>query len=254
MIVEHLLAPDAERLHDFLREHLLEPGRWLKVLGTMEIVYFGRASSTADAGDHLMLLKPDRSLQVHAPRGLKPRNWQPKIDDLSTFVDDGRAVLVAERSTPHEIVRITFLDVHLAVASQPVDDGGLVLHGSEAEMQRTLAQRPEWIEEGLTVLDVELPVSVGGLDLYARDASGQLVVVELKRARAGQEAVHQLQRYVAAVRNLTGEPVRGIVAAPAITAPALGQLAEAGLEFRALDPLAWELVGDPGSEQPSLFS
>lgn len=219
----------------------------------MEVVYFGRAASTADAGDLLLLLKPDRTLQVHAPRGLKPRNWQPRIDDISTFVDEGRPVLVAERNSPHEIVRIAFLEVHLAVASEPSDEGGLVLHGSEAEMQRTLAQRPSWIEEGLEVLDVELPIAVGGVDLYARDVLGRLVVVELKRARAGQEAVHQLQRYVTAIRAATGEEVRGIVAAPAMTAPALAELLRSGLEFREVDPATWELADDAQAVQPSLF-
>ncbi len=105
MIAAHLFEPPAEELIAFLREQLAEPGRWLQVGGEMEVVYHGRAASTADAGDYLLLLKPDGSLQVHAARGIKPLNWQPRVDDLALELDAGRAVLAATRASPLEIVR-----------------------------------------------------------------------------------------------------------------------------------------------------
>jgi RecB family endonuclease NucS len=117
-------------------------------------------------------------------------------------------------------------------------------------MQRALAHDPSVIEEGLAVLDRELPTDVGGIDLFARDRYGRLVVVELKRAKGTQEAVHQLARYVESVRRFTGEEVRGLLAAPSVTRPALVQLAAAGLEF--VEVLALPTV-PTGPEQGSLF-
>lgn len=251
MIREHLVAPDAEALLSFLREQLREPERFLQVAGAMEVFYYGRAASTADAGDYLLLLKPDGSLQVHAARGIKPLNWQPKTDDIHLEMDDGRVVLVAERASPRELVRVVFLDTALAVSLAPRLEGGFVLQGSEAEMQRVLATDPSLIEEGLEVLDVELPVGVGGVDLYARDSAGRLVVVELKRGRATHEAVHQLERYVLRVREQTGAVVRGILAAPEVTAPARTRLVELGLEFHELLALPAPNEEPPG--QPGLF-
>lgn len=251
MNVAHLLAPAAPALADFLRDRLREPGRLLQVAGEMEVLYHGRAASTADAGDYLLILKPDGSLQVHAPRGIKPLNWQPRTDDLSVEMDDGRAVLMAERASPRELVRVTFLETAMAVAFAPREEGGFLLQGSEAEMQRALARDPEVIEEGLELLEVELPVGVGGIDLYARDALGRLVVVELKRGKATHEAVHQLQRYVERVREATGaDVVRGILAAPEVTAPARARLHDLGLEFREVRALP-EPEGPEA--QPGLF-
>ena len=243
MNVVHLMEPGADELVAFLRDRLREPDRFLQVAGEMEVLYHGRAASTADAGDYLLMLKPDGSLQVHAARGIKPLNWQPRTDDIFLDVDDRRAVLVAERASPREIVRIVFLYTSLALAFTPRGDGGLRLQGSEAEMQRALARRPDLIEAGLEVLDVELPVGVGGVDLYARDLQGCLVVVELKRAKATHEAVHQLERYVLRVREVTGETVRGVLAAPDVTAPARARLLERGLEFR-------EVLALPVEEEP----
>lgn len=250
VIADRLFAPSSRALVDFLREQLAESGRWLQIGGEMEVVYHGRAASTADAGDYLLLLKPDRSLQVHASRGIKPLNWQPRIDALDVDLEDGRPVLTAERTTPHELVRVAFLETAFALSLTPRDTGGFVLHGSEAHMQAALARHPELIEEGLEVLDVELPVGVGGIDLYGRDRDGTLVVVELKRGRAGHEAVHQLERYVRQVAEATARSVRGILAAPEVTEPARAQLERHGLEYREVTALP-DL--DDGPEQPGLF-
>ena len=78
---------------------------------------------------------------------------------------------------------------------------------------------------------------MGGIDLYARDAQGRFVVVELKRGKAGHEAVHQLGRYVQAVREQVPGTVRGILAAPDITVPALKVAQAAGLEYVKVEAL-----------------
>jgi endonuclease len=111
------------------------------------------------------------------------------------------------------------------------------LHGSEAQMHAALARNPDVIEPGLQVLERELLVGVGGIDLYARDAQGRYVVVEVKRAKATQEAVHQLERYVNAVREQVPGDVRGILAAPEISKPARTVLEKIGLEFCELSAL-----------------
>lgn len=250
MLLDALHHPDDEALVAFLREHLRSGEALVQVVGTCEVAYVGRAASFADAGDLLVMLKPDGSIQVHRDRGVKPVNWQPRTDDLWVGLDDGQAVLVAERRSPEETLRVVFLEVALAQALRLRDEIGFVLRGSEAEMQRALAHDPGIIEPGLTVLDRELPTDVGGIDLFARDRHGRLVVVELKRAKGTQEAVHQLARYVASVRRFTGEDVRGILAAPAMTRPALTQLAAAGLEFVEVTALP---ESEPVVDQPSLF-
>jgi len=251
VIRAQLDLPGPKALAEFLDEHLRAGDRLVQVFSECEVLYSGRAASVAEAGDYLVMVKQDGSVQVHNHRSVKPVNWQPQTDDIFVGVEDGVAVLRAERFTPSEMVRVAFLAPALALAVQLGESGDFVLVGSEAEMQRALARHPEVIEPGLSVLHRELPTDVGGIDLFARDARGSLVVVELKRAKASHEAVHQLSRYVESVRRATGEPVRGILAAPAATAPALSRLGELGLEFKELSALP---DGDEaGASQPLLF-
>ena len=176
-------------------------------------------------------------------------NWQPKTDSVTATVEDSYCVLTASRRSPAETVRVVMLDIHLAQALEIREEAGFLLAGSEAQLQATLSRQPELIEPGLTVLDRELISGAGQMDLYARDQEGRYVVVELKRARATQEAVHQLSRYVDAVRAfLQGEtPVRGILAAPGISAPAAMTLERLGLEFREISafPTAKEAAAQP---------
>jgi RecB family endonuclease NucS len=206
-------------------------------------------TSTAEAGAYLLIIKRDGSLQIHHPKGIKPMNWQPKTDSITARVKDGFCVLTASRNTPAETVRVVMLDISLAQALEIREEAGFLLAGSEAQLQATLARQPELIEPGLRVLDRELLSGVGDMDLYAQDAQGRYVVVELKRAKATQEAVHQLSRYVDAVRAFlpATEVVRGILAAPAISQPAAMTLERLNLEFKEIHalPRAQEAAAQP---------
>lgn len=249
MLRSTLLAPTADELRDFLEEHLRSKAL-VQVVGEFEVLYSGRAASVAEAGDYLLMIKADGSVQVHGHRSVKPVNWQPQTDDVHVTIEDGSAVLVAERFTPPEMLRIAMLEPAVAQALDLREGNGFVLIGSEAEMQRALALNPDVIESGLSLVHIELPTDVGGIDLLARDAAGRLVVVELKRGKAGHEAVHQLWRYVQSVRRVAGEDARGVLAAPAITAPALNRLGSLGLEFKEVTALP---DAEPQAAQPGLF-
>ncbi|MVN89410.1 DUF91 domain-containing protein [Deinococcus sp. HMF7620] len=236
MLREQLLSPEPAELATFLTRHLRTRECLIQVAGLAEVVYHGRAASTADVGAYLLLIKPDGSVQVHAPKGVKPMNWQPKTDELTAFVEDGRCILAAARRSPQELVRVIWLEPQVAQALEIREPAGFVLSGSEKQLQELLARQPELIEPGLRVLNRELPVASGGIDLYAQDAHGRYVVVELKRGKATQDAVSQLARYVRSVEEMllrthrTVE-VRGILAAPDITVPARLELEDRNLEF-----------------------
>lgn len=233
-----LRDPTPRELADFLLEQLRVGGALIQVAGECEVLYSGRAASVAEAGDYLVMVKSDGSVQVQGARGVKPVNWQPQTDELCVAVEEGCAVLLATRRSPEEFVRVAFQQPALAVALELSENSNFVLMGSEAEMQRALARDPSVIEPGLELIDLELPTDVGGIDLLAVDSEGRLVVVELKRGKANHEAVHQLSRYVQSVRALAGgRGVRGVLAAPAVTAPALNRLGALGLEFREVTAL-----------------
>jgi len=238
-------------LQNFFETHLATRKCMLQVMGASEIMYSGRAASLAEAGEFLLIIKPDGSLQVHGTKGVKPVNWQPKTNDIFVLYEAPYLVLTAERYSPQEMVRITFIEPMLAQALDMQEEHSFVLLGSEADMQRTLKANPEAIEEGLSILDEEFPTSVGDIDLYAQDREGNLVVIELKRAKASQEAVHQLARYVQKLYfEMPNRTIRGLLVAPDITNPAMKELNMLGLEFKQLTALpSLETL----TSQPSLF-
>lgn len=69
----------------------------------------------------------------------------------------------------------------------------------EAELQQWLAANPDELESGLWLVGYEFPLGENRVDLLGVDQSGQLVVIEVKRANATREAVGQVLDYVSAL-------------------------------------------------------
>ena len=147
-------ASRADQLLYLTDEQLRQGGALVQVVAECEVLYSGRAASVAEAGEYVVMLKADGSVQVQGPRGVKPVNWQPQTDRVDVALEDGVAVLVAERFTPAEFVRVAFHRPALALALELGDNGNFLLMGTEAEMQRALARDPGIIEPGLMVLDM----------------------------------------------------------------------------------------------------
>ncbi|ARL10622.1 endonuclease NucS domain-containing protein [Burkholderia pseudomallei] len=92
---------------------------------------------------------------------------------------------------------------------------------TEAELRDYIAGNIEVLESGLVMLDKEkyIPNELGTrgfIDLYARDAHGHHVLIELKRSDASsREAIHEVHKYVEGVKQYLGvrdEEIRVIVA------------------------------------------
>ena len=109
------------------------------------------------------------------------------------------------------------------------------MYGDEQDVRDVLAENPSLIEEGLELVEKERRVSTGFIDLLCRDKDGRLVVVEVKRGKAGAEAVIQLKRYVDALKNELNLKVRGILVAEALSRGVKPLLEREGLEFKRLD-------------------
>src|SRR5262249_33004118 len=85
----------------------------------------------------------------------------------------------------------------------------------EGNLENFLADRLDQIEQGLKLVERQLDTrEVGRLDLLCEDAHGNLVVVELKKFKAGPSIIDQIQRYMGWVIDHRAKPnqkVRGIV-------------------------------------------
>jgi RecB family endonuclease NucS len=192
------------------------------VVARCSVTYEGRLAAHLPEAIRLIMVKADGCVAIHADGGAyKPLNWMNAPNTLveqegrwEVFNPRGERLLI----TLHEV--LSDLDVELGV------DPGLVKDGVEMHLQIMLAEKPWVLEEGLSLMRREYPTDLGPVDLMCTDRYGALVAVEIKR-RGELDSVEQLTRYLDRL-NLDPRlrPVRGILAAQAIT-PQARLLAEA---------------------------
>jgi RecB family endonuclease NucS len=146
------------------------------------------------------------------------------------------------RESPSEQLVVDFESLLQASAFDVADEADLALEGTHEDLKEQVLDDPELVAPGFAPLSTERETAAGPVDVYGEDADGRKVVVELKRSRAGPDAVGQLERYVDALaRDLHDDAeVRGVLVAPSTTDRARRMLGERGLEFVALEPSVGE--------------
>jgi len=214
----------------------------LIVAGNCHVHYAGRANSTLEPGERLLIIKEDGSLLVHRPVGYEPVNWQPSGSIFHVHAHESALEVHAVRQKPRENVNVTFSSVYMVSALSLQDAGEFLLHASEADMHKAILLKPALLEEGFKPISYEKKVEPGFVDVYGVDKAGRLVVVEVKRKTAGKEAALQLARYIDAIKVKANRELRGVLAAPSLGKDVQRLLATLGLEFKALDPKKCALV------------
>jgi len=114
-------------------------------------------------------------------------------------------------------------------------DPGLQKDGVEAHLQALLAEHPDTLGPGWSLVRREHPTPIGPVDLLCRDAHGGYVAVEVKR-RAEIDGVEQLTRYLELLRR---DPqlgaVQGVLAAQQIKPQAKVLAADRGITCVTVD-------------------
>jgi len=228
-------TPNIEETTEILRNGLKNKAV-LIITACCRVAYEGRAKSTLESGDRVIIIKPDGSFLVHKGEKRNPVNWQPPGCKVRFRTENELLVIKSLRSKPKEILEVEISKTHVIMYFILNDDNELNLTGSEVEMSNYIFyENPEIIEKGFQPIAQEKPISNGIIDILGEDKNGNLVVLELKRGRATLDAVSQLKRYT---DNLSKEnkELRGILVAPSITKSAFKLLESYGLEFREVHP------------------
>ena len=171
--------------------------------------YEGRLSSTLTSAVRLIMVKADGCVAIHADVGAyKPINW---MNAPNTLIEDEDTWVVTNPKGERLLIELE--DVHDDRTIELDTERGLMLDGVERELQELLADHPERIEDGLSLVKREFFTDIGPVDLLCRDAAGHAVAVEIKRI--GEIAgVEQLTRYLERMeRDPMLRPVRGVLAA-----------------------------------------
>jgi len=208
----------------------------LIIVGNCWVNYRGRASSTLEPGERIVMIKEDGSVLVHRPTGYEPVNWQPPGCLFQTRVTENVLQIRALRRKPPESVKIFFDRIYLLSVLSLTDTGEFSLYASEEDMQKAILLEPTLIESGFKPITYEKKIKPGFVDVYGIDKEGKFVVVEIKRKTASRGATLQLAKYVESIKGMVNREVRGILAAPSMAKGVQRLLATLRLEFKPLDP------------------
>jgi endonuclease len=198
------------------------------VIARCQVDYTGRLTAHLPMATRLILIKSDGSVSIHADdRAYKPLNWMsppcslvelapPTLDRHPTLGDEPLSALWEVRGRDGDTLQIWLAEVFHDSSHQLGVDPGLRKDGVEAHLQALLAEHPEALAPGLSLVRREHPTPIGPVDLLCRDAAGSYVAVEIKR-RGEIDGVEQLSRYLDLLRRdtLLGT-VHGILAAQLI--------------------------------------
>ena len=213
------------------------------VIARCSVDYAGRLSAHLPLATRLLIHKSDGSLLVHADAlSYKPLNWMspPCTLVIDEPDDDQREAGVMElwRVTHAKTADLLVVSIHEVLhdtAHELGIDPGLQKDGVEAHLQKLLAEHIELLGEGHTLVRREYMPAIGPVDIFARDASGASVAVEITR-RGGIDGVEQLTRYLELMnRDPLLAPVAGVFAAQEITPQARTLAEDRGIRCLLLD-------------------
>lgn len=82
----------------------------------------------------------------------------------------------------------------------------------EKDLRKYISFNPGVVEKGLKLISEEFSVDEAGrIDVLCEDSEGNLVVIELKKGRSGDEVVGQTLRYMGWLKKNKKPNVRGII-------------------------------------------
>jgi endonuclease len=228
--------------------------RTLVVAGNCHVHYSGRARSTLEPGERLLIIKEDGSLLVHRPVGYEPVNWQPAGSVFHVQTTEKTLEIHGIRQKPRESVRVTFEAIYMVSALSLADSGEFLLHATEDDMHRAILLKPELFEEGFKPISWEKKVEPGFVDIYGEDKNGKLVIIEVKRRTATKDAALQLAKYIEPIKSKINRELRAVLVAPSLGKDVQRMLVTMGLEFKELDPKKCaEVLKKPGNSKLETF-
>lgn len=183
------------------------------VIARCSVDYKGRLSAHLPPAVRLIMVKADGCVAIHADGGAyKPLNWMNAPNDLA----EEPGLWLITNSKGEELT----IHIEELLSEQEVElgaDPGLEKDGLESHLQELLAAKPQFLEEGLELVRREYSTDIGPVDLLCRSSGGDTVAVEIKRM--GEiDGVEQLTRYLERLSHDSRlHPLRGILAATAIT-------------------------------------
>ena len=172
-------------------DNALEKGKCVTIFGNFSIKYSGRAESYLSDGDRIIIIKSDKTLLIHQPKGSAPINYMKENTAYRLYSEGGKSILSC--SNGKEYMTIIVNRIYSFLEHELIDGQKLQITGSEKDMSMMIFNNPGLIEAGFIPLSMEEHTKFGFIDVFGFDSLGNLVVVECKRYSADPKAVDQLK-------------------------------------------------------------
>lgn len=195
---------------------MLDTTRPFCLYALAEIIYDGRAYSTLELGNYLIVHKYDGSIQIHGSNKIPPRNYQGAKASL-----EQRGHLLISKTKKETITIIVHQTLNILYLDN-WSDHEIKISRTEQELATKLFNNwCDYIDGEFAYVFREFATDVGDIDLLGITFDDEYHVVEVKRKNVRICDCTQLRRYLEAFED---KPTRGYVAAPAIGAKAKAYL------------------------------
>ena len=190
------------------------------------VTYDGRACSTLDRGNYLIIRKQDGTLLIHGADKSPPKNYQGSGATL-VAVNDG---LLSIRKK--EKIKIELFNIINFENLSDWSNNAINIRKTEAELvNKIVANSQEYLNVNLKSIEKEFKTPHGPIDILGTEDNGTLHIVEVKRKTASLAHCSQLSRYM---EVFTGNRI-GYIASPDIGKNALRYLDNHDLRWIKVD-------------------
>lgn len=163
--------------------------------GRAEVFYEGRASSTLERGNYLIVKKHDGSLMVHGGVHVPALNYMSSGSQVSV---KGNIIAASRKS---ETIRIVVYACQHLLLLDDWSDNKIQITKTEADLTNKIVQNPAtYLGSGNYAVYREHPTVAGPVDLVL--VSTDVYIIEVKRRKITLKDCYQLQRYLDAFGKL----------------------------------------------------
>lgn len=203
---------------------MIDPSTPFILYAECSIIYDGRAYSTLELGNYLLLYKSDGSFLVHGADLCKPRNYQQAGSILNV---DGNQII--SNNKKEKII----IDINNIISYTPLHDWSyskIEITKTEKELVNKLINNwHDYFDDDFYIIQQEFKTEHGPIDLVGITEDEKYYVIEVKRKKATISNITQLKRYVDILSKKN--KVFGYLASPEISDNALKFLKDSGFNW-----------------------
>ena len=177
--------------------------------------YDGRAKSTLELGNYLIIHKSDGTLLIQGGTLCTPRNYQPP-KAIMRLSGNKLISKLKEETIVITVERINFYEELKNWSSKKIE-----INKTEAELQDKIYNNiEEYVKMPVKEVFKEFKTPVGNVDILAIDIHDTYHIIEVKRGKANLATCSQLERYCNHFTDIM-KNVKDYIASPDISNNAL---------------------------------